>query len=336
MLLTELSADRSAPHDHDLGPRWRTTAERIVQEVYSARSSVFESLAVDVRDLLRQVLLQIPRLSAAQRADHRAVRSEVERVGSRILKDRADAKLAGVWPNTKAMEVDHIDLRSVQSPAAAVLLRCFHYLRSPRDTVWTFGVFSKGATADTIPHALFTISKFDLPHIAEVLPSGVEPREVMVLSRVYVSPFAPRNLISRAMSILPVQMANHAPTVRLLVSYINPNLGFSGASLRAANWKLLCLEHRSHYLYQNRDYLTERDAMRRFGTCDYQTLRSSVPNIERSQVGSLQPLHLFAYPLCATDRKRLRVWNSSTLTTPRWEVDHAGVSDQRIPSSDAR
>lgn len=336
MLLTELPAAGLEPLSRSVRSRWRTTAESIVQQVYSANFSAFECQAVDVRDLLRQVLLQIPRLTAAQRADHGAVRFEVERVGKRILEDRAEARRNGVWPNAQPIQVDRVDLLSVQSPATAVLLRCFHYLRSPRDVVWTFGVFPRDGTMNAIPHALFTISEFDLPHIAEVLPNGVSPHEVMVLSRVYVSPFAPRNLISRAMSLLPARMATCAPAVRLLVSYINPNLGFSGASLRAANWQLLCLEHRNHYLYQNGDYLTEREAIRRFGTCEFQSLRSIVPNIDRSHVAGLQPLHLFAYPLCAADRKQLRFSSNPALTMPRWEFGHAGVSDQCVSSSDSR
>lgn len=329
MLLTDLPTGPQAVTDRRIQPHWRTTTEIVVQRVYSESAPELEAQTIDVRDLLRQSLLQIPRLASAQRADHRTVRAEVARVRERVLADRRAARHAGVWPSEKTTCIENIETREVDTFTTEWLLRCFHYLRSPRDIELTIGAFDRDERATAMPHALFTFSKFDLTHVAGVLQStGVATHEVLVLSRVYVSPFAPRNLISRCLRLLPAMLRAHAPSTRLIVSYINPNLGFTGASLRGANWRLLCHEERKHYLYWNGDYLTDREAQRRFGTSDYHALKSQNLGIERSRVGDLQPLQLFAYPLSAVDRKRMVFASQPPLTIPRGEYCDARVHDE--------
>ncbi len=44
----------------------------------------------------------------------------------------------------------------------------------------------------------------------------------------------------------------------MLVTYINPNLAFSGASFRAANWVPLGRETGTRYAYWDRRYITDR------------------------------------------------------------------------------
>jgi hypothetical protein len=134
---------------------------------------------------------------------------------------------------------------------AEPVLGHFHYLRSFRsDSVSVAALYGKRIVA------LCSISPFDLPTVGERLPIRTQS-EAAVVSRVFGFDWAPRNVVSFLLA-----RAEHSPAVadhvRVLVTYLNPNLGFTGASYRAANWQQIGVETGTRYAYLHGTYITDR------------------------------------------------------------------------------
>jgi hypothetical protein len=52
------------------------------------------------------------------------------------------------------------------------------------------------------------------------------------------------------------------------VTYVNPNMGFTGSSYRASGWHLLGVEPGTTYRYIDDRYITDRELSGRFGGHD--------------------------------------------------------------------
>jgi hypothetical protein len=60
------------------------------------------------------------------------------------------------------------------------------------------------------------------------------------------------------MARLARQLRARGRAPRLLLTYRNPNVGFTGASYRAGNWILWARERGTRYSYLDRQYITDR------------------------------------------------------------------------------
>ena len=151
-----------------------------------------------------------------------------------------------------APRLDDLDVRLVPSAEAAPVVEQFHYLRSARRGSAIVAARHEGRIA-----ALCSLSSLDLPHIAERLPLD-DPAEAAVVSRVFAFDWAPRNVISYLLARAEAIWTADAPSLRMLVTYLNPNMGFTGASYRAANWVPLGTEAGTRYAYLDGRYITDR------------------------------------------------------------------------------
>jgi len=144
-----------------------------------------------------------------------------------------------------------MDIVRIDAPPAAAVLGHFHYLRSPReDSVNVAAVYS-GRIA-----AICSISRLDLPLIEQQLP--VMRGEAAVISRVFAFDWAPRNTISYLLARAERYASREQGEIRMLLTYVNPNLGFTGASYKAANWLPLGCETGTRYAYLDKRYITDR------------------------------------------------------------------------------
>src|SRR5262249_44053150 len=101
------------------------------------------------------------------------------------------------------------------------------------------------------------------------------------------------------------------PQVRALLTYMNPNLGFTGSSYRADNWALLGKEEGTRDLYVHGNYLTDREVLLRFGESFEQAIGSaSASGFTRSK-GNLLPLLLYI-------RGPSTKINPQVLNSPKW------------------
>jgi hypothetical protein len=75
----------------------------------------------------------------------------------------------------------------------------------------------------------------------------------------------------------------------MLLTYVNPNVGFSGASYKAANWLFFGREIDTKYAYLNEDYITLRAISEKVGNNEV-----SEDHL-RYSVQPLEPLEVYAY-----------------------------------------
>jgi len=240
------------------------------------------------RRLAARVLLHLPRLAdengflGAEEAE-----SEVQRLAELDVP-------APTWlgePDRIPRSPLELDLIELETERARLLHQRFHYLRSYRPGLHLAG------SIDGHVAALLTFSDLDLDPIRAMLPASAGTASARVLSRVYTAAWAPRNSLSRLLALAARELRARDPELGLLLTYLNPGIGFDGASYKAANWQLFGRELATRYAYLDADYVTDRELTRRFGTSDAATLE----RILGSRIGfsrmPLPPLDLYAFAL---------------------------------------
>lgn len=201
------------------------------------------------RDLLLQALLHLPRIARGDgTVDWRRAISEIEQLAASRTAELMPLRSVAA-PPTPSPSLDELEVRRLDNEDAKPILAHFHYLRSFRADSITLGAMHRGRTA-----AVCSISPLDLADIAAKLP--IPPQEVAVVSRVFAFDWAPRNVVSFLLARAE-SMARRDGT-RILLTYLNPNMGFSGVSYRAANWVPLGHEVGTRYAYLDGRYITDR------------------------------------------------------------------------------
>jgi len=247
------------------------------------------------RDLLLQGLLHLPRLASSEgMIDRKTASAEVTRLQMlRAGELEPYAALAAV-PAPRP-DLHELEVRLISATDAEPIASHFHYLHSFRA-----GCISVAAVYGSQIAALCSISPFDLWHVADELP--VLPEDVAVVSRVFAFDWAPRNTISfllaRAEKLCPV---------RMLLTYLNPNMGFTGASYRSANWQLVGLETGTRYAYLDRRYITDREMAL--------LPRATQRRVEFSRM-SLLPLEIYGRLLERSPRHNLESRRPFTVARP--------------------
>ncbi|MEV5964423.1 hypothetical protein AB0L70_21810 [Kribbella sp. NPDC051952] len=105
---------------------------------------------------------------------------------------------------------------------------------------------------------------------------GVPPERVWDISRVYSFDVAPYNAISKLLGEVRRWIRRERPEVALLATTVDPNLGFAGASYRAANWQEWMRVRPRPYMYLHRRYITPRQLRIQFGTSNRQELQDQL------------------------------------------------------------
>jgi hypothetical protein len=208
------------------------------------------------RDLLLQALLHLPRIAREDGTiEFVTAMREIERL--RTLRAVELAPLRSlVQPPTTPLELREIEVREVEAGEVEPILEHLHYLRSPRRDAVNFAAMHAGRIA-----ALCSFSPLDLPAVMQALPLS-NGAEAAVVSRVFAFDWAPRNVISYMLARAeqsPLVVGGH---IRMLLTYVNPNMGFSGASYRAANWLPFGVEIGTRYAYLDGRYVTDRELQR--------------------------------------------------------------------------
>ncbi|HYI23160.1 MAG TPA: hypothetical protein VEX62_11035 [Candidatus Limnocylindrales bacterium] len=181
----------------------------------------------------------------------------------------------------------------VSEADTTVVLERFHYLSSHRPHAQSYGLL----TTDQRIVALATLSHQDIQPIGEAFAPYVAPTQVLVVSRVFAFDWSPPNTISHLLGLLAKVTRQIRPRVRLLITYLNPNLGFTGASYRASNWHLIGEENGTRYAYVDGVYATDRQLIRRWQTADPTRLAEILGPRFSVSAAVLLPLQLYASSL---------------------------------------
>jgi hypothetical protein len=240
-----------------------------------------------VRALHLEALLGLPRLAdACGRVDTVLARAAIDSLAARLPD-------AGQWQVGPVGSVDELRFGPLDRASAGRITDRFHYLHSPRSQGTAFALFVGGTDA---VGALSVVSPLDVGRLADLLLGrGREPRTAAVLSRVFAFPGMPRNSLSFLLARTAEAM--RAQGVTDLVTYVNPNMGFTGVSYAASGWTRLGDEPGTTYRYLDGRYITDRELAARYGPSSDEDRRSQLGPRFAVSVMPLRPLDVFWRPL---------------------------------------
>lgn len=239
------------------------------QLIFEAATRAVVEVAAPARDInyldvVRDVLLQKGGLRPA-------LFSSVDEVMPLCL-ERAQALLAirrgspiPLFTSEENLNLSQSRIEPVNQTLASEIFTRLHYLRSPRPDSINLGLYvprASGAGKELI--ALAAISDCDSADIGALLqlPLG----RIKMLSRVVVLSGAPRNSASRLIGRATNWAKRFLEGVDALATYNNPNLAFSGAIYKAANWLFMGFERKKPDFLLDGTYVTLRELKRRFGS----------------------------------------------------------------------
>ncbi len=164
----------------------------------------------------------------------------------------------------------------------------FHYLRSARMDGRAYGLSTPAGRLV----AICVSSPLDVKRLRDLLAStGRSTEFARVVSRVFAFEGAPGNTISYMLS--RVAREERRLGVTDLVTYVNPNMGFTGSSYRASGWQQLGTEPGTRYRYLDGRYTTDRELAARFGAHDDETYQRLLGCRFAVSVMPLAPLVVF-------------------------------------------
>jgi hypothetical protein len=243
-------------------------------------------------------LLHLPRVASAEGFVDRQAASDEVRVRADDLSVRWQAVPDLVRPpKWVPASPTELTLRNDDSLAREILTH-LHYLTSFRPS----SEHLVCTTGDGKPVALASVSPLDVHTVEERLPAGLAPNRVRVLSRVFAFDWAPANTLTWLFGQVARRLRDQ---VDLLLTYVNPNVGFNAASYRAGNWSVVASEQGTRYAYLDRNYVTDRELFRSFGTSDPVVLGPGLPERIAYSRMSLRPLEIYGVGLTKAGRALL-------------------------------
>jgi len=256
-------------------------------------AEVAAGVGVPARPLEMQALLHLPRL--ADRDGLIPVEdciSEIHRVVDLVPASSEWVRKSPPDP-AAARSFDLLD-----GELAKYILERFHYLRSFRTESVHYGLWIGGGE---LPYAIASTSINDVQALqAIVAGDDIEPGRSRVVSRVFAFPGAPRNAISGLLGY--VARRERQSSAAALLTYVNPNLGFTGVSYRASGWSVVGTDV-CRYHYFDGQYTTDRTLVRAYGTSDEEDLgRRFGGRFQRSRM-ALAPLVVYGRNLQRSKRR---------------------------------
>jgi hypothetical protein len=257
-----------------------------------SQSGISNRIDILSSDIVRDVLLNCGGLGYAKwSATVRSARCE--EALARLMSRRARVPpplLAGPGP----VDIGKASLSRVEEKLAYSLHEGLHYLGSARLGGLHLGLMSPWRAEDpTALLALASLHPFDLQHLVPDIVRCNEAPHARVVSRLLALPGSPRNTLSRLLGEVFDWLRRHDPSVDLLVTYNNPNLGFRGTIYRATNWQLAGVEHKRRDMLLDGSYVSLRELKSRFACFCYADLKAELGNRLELLPEALQPLQVY-------------------------------------------
>ncbi|MBV8368355.1 MAG: hypothetical protein JO036_05400 [Candidatus Eremiobacteraeota bacterium] len=247
--------------------------------------AIADEADVDALDLRLRLGLHVPRLGfGATRSDmiveaHRLAAQAYLLVPSEALQVPRDAP----------KDVNDARFVTIDEDEARFVNERLHYLRSHRKASASFGLRT---VASSSLIAMVSVSRPDEAELAPLLPHGVRLQNTAMIARVFAKRWAPPNTISYLLARTERQISQAFSGTNFALTYVNANLGFTGASYRAANWSLLGTNP-THYSYVDADYQSDRQLIARFNTALASELRARLGTRFQRVTTGLLPLLVF-------------------------------------------
>ncbi len=244
---------------------------------------------IDQRALAVRTLLHLPRVATRSgRITYPQIIHELRRAATEL---RDDARAVDHLVPVEKFSLDELIFARMSTAQSNELLSRLHYLRSARPGSFSFALLDP---IERRPVTLCSVSPLQWRRVGSHVHalSGISLDRVWDVSRVYSSNVAPSNAISFLLSRVRNTLRRHGIDVGLLTTAVDRNLGFTGASYRAANWHQWMTVQPRPYLYHDRKYVSPRQLRQRFGTSSLTELQIRFPDqrFEQSRVRLLDSM----------------------------------------------
>jgi hypothetical protein len=250
---------------------------------------VARRLEVDSRSLYVRTLLHLPRVAGYSGLMPRwQVNAELVRVARQLAKD--NRAIAALVPQG-SFELRDLRFARIPAKTAEPIVSSGHYLRSVRQNSLHFALLDP---VQYLPVSICSVSQMQWRRVTRQINTqfGVPGERIWEVSRVFSLHSAPPNAISYLLARVRTAFRNLDVAAELLTTAVDTNLGFTGASYRAANWQHWITVQPRPYLYHNRMYVSPRQLRQRFGTSGIADLKAMHPQqtFEHSRVRLLDSL----------------------------------------------
>ncbi len=239
-------------------------------------AEVAKNFAVDLRTLTVRALLLLPRIASRRKGTigERQIRAELKAAARQLRAD--ERRTDHLVPNTR-FELRDLKFAEIMPEAANAVLAARHYLRSARPGSTCYALLEPRAG---LPVSICTVSPLQWRRVGVQLRGqfGMVQEEILEISRVYSCNTAPPNAISYLLSRVRAEVRRSQPRIDLLTTVVDTNLGFTGASYRAANWQHWVTVGPRPYLYRNKQYVTPRQLRSQYGTASLPELQERFPH----------------------------------------------------------
>jgi hypothetical protein len=159
-----------------------------------------------------------------------------------------------------------LSFEPIESDRAELVFTSLHYHRSARKGSLNFALVEPVGRR---PVSLVSLCPLEWICVKDEVSSmaGISPARIWELSRMYSVDGAPPNVISYLLSRLRVHLRRQSEySIDLLTTAVDPNLGFSGCSYRAANWQRWLTVKARPYIYEWGKYVSPRQLREWYGT----------------------------------------------------------------------
>jgi hypothetical protein len=251
-------------------------------------SSTARRAQVEHRALAIRTLLHLPRVASKTGWVSRGQAKQQLRVSARRL--RRDLRAAQDHVPAAEFSLCELEFEVIESKRAVPVLAALHYLRSARPGSLHFALVDP---IDRHPVSLCSLSPLQWKCVAREIRArfAIPSQHVLDVSRVYSVDNAPANAISSLLSRVRTYLRQNLPSIDLLITAVDPNLGFTGSSYRAANWQHWMSVKPRPYLYESGHYVSPRQLHERYGTANLGKLRAKYPGrFQQSRVKLLDSM----------------------------------------------
>ena len=194
-------------------------------------------------------------------------------------------------PHSKFALQELIFAEDFDTVTANRLFSSLHYLRSARPGSRNFALLDPLGGR---PVTMCSVSPLEWKKVGNQIYAqfGIPRETIWDVSRVYSCDVAPPNAISFLLARVRSSLGRSARNINLLVTAVDPNLGFTGSSYRAANWQCWLTVQPRPYLYHDRRYASPRQLQQKFGTSNLAELKARYPShrFEQSRTRLLDSL----------------------------------------------
>jgi hypothetical protein len=228
-------------------------------------------VGVEPRALAVRALLHLPRVASYEGwVTRRQVMRELTTSAERLCRD---IKAARSHVAVKKFSLHDLRFEEIDSSRALPVFTSLHYLRSPRPGSLYFALVDP---VDKLPVTLCSMSPLQWKCVGRKIRSqfAIPPHRVWDISRMYSVDSAPHNAISTLLSKVRTHIRHNMSCAELLITAVDPNLGFRGSSYRAANWQQWMTVKPRPYLYEDGCYVSPRQLREQYGTASLLDLQA--------------------------------------------------------------